>query len=231
MNELNFKWSDNLERKNPAAGLSETFSAGAQYYFLQVAKTLAKLLRKNNFPLAGQTRQAKSWCLALKEIRVACTVCKESLDGSWFCSWAVDSAFCLPVGEVKFFGKIFCQNSNSSSRMFWRKLDAEHQMHCVSLVFACCLIFVGKNNIVFGPFQQLKVNRKQIWVKLTASRKCIWCVALCIWHLILCKIPCCDCNKIKIMSRKVLIVLAALCCKTRYKHQPTFAILNWWLYY
>lgn len=149
MNELNFKWSDNLERKNPAAGLSETFSTGAQYYFLQAAKTLTKLLRKNNFPLAGQTRQAKSWCLALKEIRVACMVCKESLDGSWFCSWAVDSAFCLPVGEVKFFGKIFCQNSNSSSRMFWRKLDAEHQMHCVSLVFACCSIFVGKNNILY----------------------------------------------------------------------------------
>ena len=59
-----------------------------------------------------------------------------------------------------------------------RMQNAEHRMHwllavsftcvCLRLAFIC---WKGQHFIVFGPFQQIKANRKQTQVKLTASKQ------------------------------------------------------------
>ena len=61
-----------------------------------------------------------------------------------------------------------------------RTQNAERRMHCLLAVSFTCvclrLAFIcwkGQYFIVFGPFQQIKANRKQTQVKLIASKQCI----------------------------------------------------------
>ena len=68
-----------------------------------------------------------------------------------------------------------------------RMQNAERRMHCLLAVSFTCvclrLAFIcwkGQHFIVFGPFQQIKANRKQTQVKLTASKQCIRRSAFCI---------------------------------------------------
>ena len=68
-----------------------------------------------------------------------------------------------------------------------RMQNAERRMHCLLAVsFSCVclrLAFIcwkGQHFIVVGPFQQIKANRKQTQVKLTASKQCIRRSAFCV---------------------------------------------------
>ena len=68
-----------------------------------------------------------------------------------------------------------------------RTQNAERRMHCLlSVSFTCVclrLAFIcwkGQHFIVVGPFQQIKANRKQTQVKLTASKQCIRRSAFCV---------------------------------------------------
>ena len=65
--------------------------------------------------------------------------------------------------------------------------NAERRMHCLFAVSFTCvclrLAFIcwkGQHLIVVGPFQQIKANRKQTQVKLTASKQCIRRSAFCV---------------------------------------------------
>ena len=65
--------------------------------------------------------------------------------------------------------------------------NAERRMHCLLAVSFTCvclrLAFIcwkGQHFIVFGPFQQIKANRKQTQVKLTASKQPFRRSAFCI---------------------------------------------------
>ena len=58
--------------------------------------------------------------------------------------------------------------------------NAERRMHCLLAVSFPCLClrlaficWKGQHFIVVGPFQQIKANRKQTQMKLTASKQCI----------------------------------------------------------
>ena len=68
-----------------------------------------------------------------------------------------------------------------------RTPNAERRMHCLLAVSFTCvclrLAFIcwkGPTTIKYCPFQQIKANRKQTQVKLTASKQCIRCSAFCI---------------------------------------------------
>ena len=71
--------------------------------------------------------------------------------------------------------------------------NAERRMHCLLAVrFTCVclrLAFIcwkGQHFIVVGPFQQIKANRKQTQVKLTASKQCIRRSAFCVLRSAFC---------------------------------------------
>ena len=68
-----------------------------------------------------------------------------------------------------------------------RTQNAERRLHCLLAVSFTCvclrLAFIcwkGPNTIKCCPFQQIKANRKQTQVKLTASKQCIRRSAFCV---------------------------------------------------
>ena len=84
-----------------------------------------------------------------------------------------------------------------------RMQNAQRRMHCLLAVNFTCgclrLAFIcwkGQHFIVFGPFQQIKANRKQTQVKLTASKQCIRRSAFCVLPLpyILLDVLVCTCS-------------------------------------
>ena len=109
-----------------------------------------------------------------------------SADSSWETSWTARETVDLStptVSPMTWRAGVKRRTPNAECRT----PNAERRMHCLLAVSFTCvclrLAFIcwkGPTTIKCCPFQQIKANRKQTQVKLTASKQCIRRSAFCI---------------------------------------------------